>query len=517
MPTCHEFSGGEEVSIRNQQQKKLLSKGWSPIAVALCMVMPGFILGNQAVLADGTDILEPTSAVLVDGSKIIGAGVGLSLAQPGDIEIEIPAGVSVEQVLIYWDGDDRDYAGAPPIIGVTTDTIDVSGNEVEGVFIGGRTYRTVQQQFAFRADITLLGLVSPGSNTLSISGLDFGTESVESGAGVLVIVDDGTSSTLGVFDGSDYAYSGCADADFNCLVTVKRMFSFPAATSERDAELTMFFASVAGTASGGDSRPSTVRVWVGGAPPSEIINQLDSVDGEEWDTLNVEFEVPAGVTQVEVQAFSEDADFTGNNPASFKWLAAALSVPNERTGGEGCTPGYWKQEHHFADWTAPYDPDDPFSDHFEDAFPGLSLVQVAANGGGGLNALGRHTVAALLNSANTEVSYDLTPQEVIDAFNNLYPGSKDDYESLKDRFEGLNEQGCPLNNSDGSNGNNPNNGATMMSAPPPKSSASISSSGGGSFGLWEIFGLLALGWQALLRARRRSSRVPHGLPSFDRA
>jgi hypothetical protein len=503
------------VSIRNQQQKKPLSKGWSSIAVALCMVMPGLMLGSQAVLADGTDILEPTSAVLVDGSKIIGAGVGLSLAQPGDINIEIPAGASVQQVLIYWDGADREYAGAAPVIGVTTDTIDVSGNFVEGVFIGGRTFGADVQHLAFRADITSLGLVASGPNTLSVSGLDFGNDSVETGAGVLVIVDGGVSSSLGIFDGSDYAYIGCVE-DFNCQETVKRTFTFPASSSARDAELTMFFTSVAGSVSGGSLRPSTVRIWVGGAPPIEIANSLDSVDGEEWDTLNVEFEVPPSVTQVEVQAFSEDLGLTGDEPASFKWLAAALGVPNERTGGQGCTPGYWKQKHHFADWIAPYNPDDSFSDYFEDAFPGLSLVQVAANGGGGLDALGRHTVAALLNSANTEVSYDLTPQEVIDAFNNLYPGSKEDYESLKDQFEGLNEQGCPLNNSDGSNGNNPNNGATIMSAPPPKTSASTSISGGGSFGLWEIFGLLALGWQALLRARRRSSRVPHGLPSFDR-
>ena len=497
------------MSKTNQSLKILSSNIWRKTAMAICLILPGAIFSSPSVLADGTDILEPASAVLANGSGIIGAGVGLSLAQPGDIEIEIPVSVSVEQVLIYWDGDDRDYAGAPPIIGVTTDAIDVSGNEVEGVFIGGRTYRTVQQQFAFRADITSLGLVSPGSNMLSISGLDFGSESVESGAGVLVIVDDGTSSTLGVFDGSDYAYIGCADADFNCLVTVKRMFSFPVATSERDAELTMFFASVAGTASGGDFRPSTVRVWVGGAPPIEIINQLDSVDGEEWDTFNVEFEVPAGVTQVEVQAFSEDTGNTGDNPASFKWLAAGLSVPNEMQGGQGCTPGYWKQEHHFADWTAPYDPDDLFSDHFEDAFPGSTLSQVADGNGGGLTALGRHTVAALLNAANPEVSYDLTPQEVINAFNDVYPGSKGDYETLKNQLEGLNEQGCPLDNSDGSNNENSNrpdgNSPTTTSSTTTEGSSvtfSDQSSGGGAFGLWGILAFLAVGFKVRLGERR---------------
>jgi hypothetical protein len=491
--------------------------------MAICVILPGAIFVSPSVFADGTDILdEPTSVVLANGSGFIGAGVGLSMAQPGEIEIEIPLDVSVEQVLIYWDGDDRQYTGNPPIIDGTTDTINVSGIEVKGVFIGGRTYRTVQQQFAFRADITSLGLVSPGSNTLSISGLDFGNESVESGAGVLVIVDDGTSSTLGVFDGSDYAYIGCADADFNCLVTVKRTFSFPVATSERDAELTMFFASVAGTASGGDFRPSTVRVWVGGAPPIEIINRLDSVDGEEWDTLNVEFEVPAGVTQVEVQAFSEDIDNTGNNPASFKWLAAALSVPDERGGGQGCTPGYWKQEHHFADWTAPYETDDLFSDHFDDAFPGSTLVEVADGNGGGLIALGRHTVAAVLNAANPEVSYDFTPQEVIDAFNAVYPGSKGDYETLKNQLEDFNEQGCPLNNSDGSNNGNNNNNSnnnsngnsnqsngssatTTSSTATAGSSESFNSqsSGGGAFGLWEILAFLALGFRVLPGRRRQ--------------
>ena len=265
-------------------------------------MIAGVIISSAPAFADGTEILMPTSAPLTDGSGIVGAGVGLSLAQPDNIEIEIPLGVTVKQVLIYWDGADRNYSGAPPIIGGTTDTIDVSGYEVEGVFIGGRTFGTTVQHFAFRADITTLGLVAPGSNTLAISGLDFGVESdsdresVATGAGVLVIIDDGTSSTIGIFDGSDYAHANCKELDTNCLVTVKRMFSFPAASSARDADLTMFFASVEGEVSGGGARPSAVRVWVGGAPPIELIDQLGSKDGEEWDTLNLEFEIPAGVS-----------------------------------------------------------------------------------------------------------------------------------------------------------------------------------------------------------------------------
>jgi hypothetical protein len=112
-------------------------------------------------------------------------------------------------------------------------------------------------------------------------------------------------------------------------------------------------------------------------------------------------------------------------------------------GGEGCTPGYWKQKQHFDSWTSPYTPDTQFSAVFEDAFPGMTLLEVLAQGGGGLNALGRHTVAALLNSASGGVDYDMTTTDVINAFNAAFPGG--DYEALKGRLEGFNEQGCPLN------------------------------------------------------------------------
>jgi hypothetical protein len=123
-------------------------------------------------------------------------------------------------------------------------------------------------------------------------------------------------------------------------------------------------------------------------------------------------------------------------------------------GGEGCTPGYWKlvdadpaTASHECNWTDPYDPTDLFSDHFENAFPGKTLLDVLSLGGGGLNALGRHTVAALLNAASPDVEYDIDdPQDVIDAFNDVFPGTKDEYNALKDEFAGFNEQDCPIAN-----------------------------------------------------------------------
>jgi len=112
------------------------------------------------------------------------------------------------------------------------------------------------------------------------------------------------------------------------------------------------------------------------------------------------------------------------------------------TGGEGCTPGYWKQIQHFGSWTV-YTPTMKFADVFgNNAFGEMTLLQVLWQGGGGLKALGRHTVAALLNAAS-DISYDITdPQDVIDAFNDVSPGG--DHEGLKCDFADFNEQYCPL-------------------------------------------------------------------------
>ncbi|MDX1400677.1 MAG: hypothetical protein R3245_02045 [Kiloniellales bacterium] len=122
-------------------------------------------------------------------------------------------------------------------------------------------------------------------------------------------------------------------------------------------------------------------------------------------------------------------------------------VFTREAGTEGCTPGYWKQEHHFDSWPAAFMPSDLFSDTFEDAYPGMTLLDVLENNGNqtGLEALGRHTVAALLNAASADVDYDLTEGEVIDAFNDVFPGSKGDYNDVKDDLAELNELGCPLN------------------------------------------------------------------------
>ena len=113
-------------------------------------------------------------------------------------------------------------------------------------------------------------------------------------------------------------------------------------------------------------------------------------------------------------------------------------------GGEGCTPGYWKQSQHFDSYPAAYAPTTRFVDAFGvNAFPGKTLLQVLGQGGGGLKALGRHAVAALLNATSGDVDYDRTTAEVIASFRAAYASGS--YETVKNVFATFNEQGCPLN------------------------------------------------------------------------
>jgi len=117
-------------------------------------------------------------------------------------------------------------------------------------------------------------------------------------------------------------------------------------------------------------------------------------------------------------------------------------VIEEVIGGEGCRPRFWKQ--HPNAWSGGYAPDTPFANVFDNAFPGQTLVQVLRQKGGGLKALGRQTVAALLNSASPNVSYDLSAQDVVSMFNTTYPGSNSAYKTLKANFRRLSSQGCPM-------------------------------------------------------------------------
>jgi hypothetical protein len=83
-------------------------------------------------------------------------------------------------------------------------------------------------------------------------------------------------------------------------------------------------------------------------------------------------------------------------------------------GGEGCTPGYWKN--HLGDWSPTgYSPADDFDAAFGvDLFsPDITLDDAVNARGGGVKKLARHGTAALLSAAHPQVNYPFTVAEVI--------------------------------------------------------------------------------------------------------
>lgn len=115
-------------------------------------------------------------------------------------------------------------------------------------------------------------------------------------------------------------------------------------------------------------------------------------------------------------------------------------------GDEGCTPGYWKQPHHFDSWPADIRPTDKVSDHFrDDVYGDILLRDALAMKGGGCKALLRHGVAALLNACSPNVDYGLTVPQVIGVYETALAGSRPDMENAKNGFRLLNEMRCPLN------------------------------------------------------------------------
>ncbi|HED15322.1 MAG TPA: hypothetical protein ENI64_00670 [Gammaproteobacteria bacterium] len=145
-------------------------------------------------------------------------------------------------------------------------------------------------------------------------------------------------------------------------------------------------------------------------------------------------------------------------------LSGNLSDQTEDCAGEGCTPGYWRN--HPASWHPSIQDYLLFDVVFgTNVFPNFTLGQVIslcsnttinrANinipvtctpQSACLNLiiqLGYHAVAAIQNAA-TEVKYDLTVEEVIAEVQATYAGGdKNEIETQKNRFDMLNNQGCP--------------------------------------------------------------------------
>ena len=93
-----------------------------------------------------------------------------------------------------------------------------------------------------------------------------------------------------------------------------------------------------------------------------------------------------------------------------------------------------------------FDPNDTVASVYgalDPSVDNLALEDTLKAKGGGLNALIRHSVAALLNAADADVNSLLTTAEVIAATQATVLSG--DFETTKNLFEEENEAGCLLN------------------------------------------------------------------------
>jgi|GEM_PF-2485866 len=271
------------------------------------MTAPGG--GTEYHAKDGTETLGVPSIPIAAGSGIAEGGVGMVGVTSGQLTVEVPVGATVVQAIAYWAGGSTTDRG--------NETISMNGTSVTGALIGGPVNFFGDYDFyAYRADITDLGLVAAGSNVITVADFDFtGTTLNENnGASVLVVYDDGSEAAITLFDGLDMAYFGFEPT---LDATVPQVFSVEPANLDRTAQLTIVAASV------GENRPSVIKVSTS-AGDQFYDNYLGSFDGLTWDSLTFEVDVPAGVDEVSVQIISTDS--TDPQGASLGWVAAGLTI-----------------------------------------------------------------------------------------------------------------------------------------------------------------------------------------------
>jgi hypothetical protein len=457
-----------------------------PITLMISLAALALLLTStiaEAGLVGPTPVFDSQA----QGLSIAAKGVGLlsinSTVSPSSSETitfagsEIPG--PVQHAFLYWAGRDF-FCPQDPLVGQTVDNclvnglatndgpdqrLTLNGSPIIGTFLdaeanwGAGDPDNKINNIGYRADVTSLvqsvvGGGGAGPYNFTIADGDttqnFGRRSDDvggiDGATLLVIYTDPAETQVfqvQVLDGLDFAHDDAATLESKTTGPVN--FNYTPDSNPRSAEL------VIAAADAEPLREDVIRI----SDNLDQLDQLDSSDGDEWDTEVFNVDIPAGVGTTTVQLFSEDADGTQgpNNPDSMSWILGALRIPiSLLDGGEGCTPGYWKQPQHVDSWIG-FTPDQKFSDVFgvppfsirddgKNTINDPTLLQALGANGGGINALARHAIAALLNAASPDVASGLTPAEVISLTQGAITSG--DYEGVKDQFEELNEQGCPL-------------------------------------------------------------------------
>ena len=170
-----------------------------------------------------------------------------------------------------------------------------------------------------------------------------------------------------------------------------------------------------------------IEVWNYGVFPAVL---LQTVTGANSATVTVN-----ATSKIKVLFFNQDAP------------------PPPPPGGEGCTPGFWKNPKHFDRWTG-YTPGQTVGSVFSNAaLHGLgsaTLLQgLSFQGGstlaGAAEILLRASIAAVLNSASPDLDYAMTTAQIVTAVQSaLASGDRENMLGLAAVLDAENNAGCLL-------------------------------------------------------------------------
>jgi hypothetical protein len=146
------------------------------------------------------------------------------------------------------------------------------------------------------------------------------------------------------------------------------------------------------------------------------------------------------------------SDGMGTDPLTVQEVIIQVTLPGDNGGGEGCTPGYWKQPQHFDSWVgytqgqtleSVFDVPNSYGMDNKTLLQALSF-QGGSSTVGAAEILLRASVAALLNSSS--VNYPLTTADLIAQVNAaLASGNRGTMLNLAAQLDLYNNLGCPLN------------------------------------------------------------------------
>lgn len=178
-----------------KNQLKELKRGLlSTIAASMCAVTA--ISTPALVQADGNETLGTPSIAVAGGSNVVSAGVGLKLSGTGTINLNVPATATIKQVLLYWEGLGYNYVPQTSTTGVRE--LLVNDKIASGIEIGRSIPhpQSIVNFKSYRADITGLNIVKPGSNSINVSGKLKQAPEFD-GASIVVIYDEPTGVAYG--------------------------------------------------------------------------------------------------------------------------------------------------------------------------------------------------------------------------------------------------------------------------------------------------------------------------------